>query len=99
MENNEEINIPALEELKSMVREESPFIAKKPYSMHIVNLALIILSNEYGDEEASKIVKELELDDKGWRVYVDKVKGDPIVKKEQTKFNVICLKDFREMNK
>ena len=99
MENNEDTKIPSLEELKSMIREESPFIAKKPYSIHIVNMALIIIGNEYGNEEASKIVEELKLDDKGWKVFVDRAKDSPISKEEQNRFNALCLKDFIEMNK
>ena len=94
----ENIEIPSLEELKEMIEEEAPFIAKKPYSIHIVNMALIIMGNAYGNEETSKVVKEFGLDDKGWRVFVDRTEDSPISKEEQNRFNALCLKDFREMN-
>jgi len=54
MENNENINIPSLEELKSILREEAPFIAKKPYSMHIVNFSLILMAINTGKDKLIK---------------------------------------------
>ena len=99
MENNKDTNIPSLEELKSILREEAPFIAKKPYSMHIVNFSLILMEDKYGQEQVEKIIKELGLDKKGWEAFLKESKKEDVSKEEREEFYAQSIKDFQEMNK
>ena len=86
MENNENTNIPSLEELKSILREEAPFIAKKPYSMHIVNFSLILMADKYGQGQVDKIIKELGLDKKGWEAFLKNLKKKMFLRKKEKSF-------------
>ena len=99
MENDENINIPSLEELKSIIREEAPFIAKKPYSIHTVNISLILMASKYGEEEVESIINELNLDKKGWEDFLERSQDSEISQKERNLFHAKCIKDFREMNR
>jgi len=99
MGNNEDTNIPSLEELKSILREEAPFIAKKPYSMHIVNFSLILMADKYGQGQVDKIIKELDLDKKGWEAFLKKSEKENASKEEREEFYAQSIKDFQEMNK
>ena len=56
-----------IEELKQIIREEKPFVDLKPYSHNIISLTLQQIAKEYGYDAANNIIKELELEKKGWR--------------------------------
>ena len=53
-------------EIIDKIKKEIPFIDVKPYSHNIINLLLSKLAEEYGEEEADKLIKSTKLKDMGW---------------------------------
>jgi len=50
------VKIPSLKELKSMIKEELPNVEVKDHSRNIINTALILISDKYGQEEAEDTI-------------------------------------------
>ena len=95
----DKIHNPSLQELKDIIKKEVSFVGKKPYSMHIVNFSLILMANKYGQGQVDKIIKELDLDKKGWESFLKKSEKENVSKKEREEFYAQSIKDFQEMNK
>ena len=57
-----------LEEMKMAILKEIPYIDIKPYSHNIISLRLQMISEEFGDDVAHQLIKDLKLDTKGWLV-------------------------------
>ena len=48
--------------------EDDNHVDVKPYSHNIIALMLEMVSNEYGQERANKLIVDLELEELGWQV-------------------------------
>lgn len=59
-----------LDEYRNIIKEEVPYIDKKPYSHNIIGMTLSIIAKEYGDEEVKKAIRDFKLDKKGWGGYL-----------------------------
>ena len=95
------VKIPSLKELKSMIKEELPNVEVKDHSRNIINTALILISDKYGQEEAEDTIIEFSLDEsEDWKDFFNKPEIKEIRKmyKEKLDFHVKILKDFRKMN-
>jgi hypothetical protein len=55
-----------LNQLVADIRREAPHVGKKPYGHNIIRTALSIIANEFGGEEANKVVRKLKLHRKGF---------------------------------
>ena len=55
-----------LEELREEIKAEKRFVDKKPYSHNIINMALRIIADKFGKEEANKAVRDFGLEKLGW---------------------------------
>ncbi len=49
-----------------IILREIPFVDIKPYSHNIINLELSVLADNYGEEEAKKLIKNTQLKNLGW---------------------------------
>ena len=56
------------QELIKAIKDQIPYVDIKPYSHNIIGLKLQMLSTEYGQEEANKLIRETKLKDIGWTV-------------------------------
>lgn len=95
------VKIPSLKELKSIIKEELPNVEIKDHSRNIINTALILIADKYGQEEAENIIIGLNLDEsEDWTDFFDKPEIKEIRKmyKDKPEFHVKFLKDFRNMN-
>jgi len=54
------------EETIEKIKAEIPFIDSKPYSHNIIGMLLGSIAEQFGNEEAEKLIKTLGLDRKGW---------------------------------
>ena len=50
-----------LSQLKKEIKKEIPFVNIKPFSHNIISMGLRIVADEYGKEEANKIVRDFNL--------------------------------------
>jgi ribosomal protein S7 len=55
-----------LNQLIADIRREAPHVGKKPYSHNIIRTALSIIADEFGVEEANKVVRKLRLHRRGF---------------------------------
>lgn len=95
------VKIPSLKELKSIIKEEAPNVGVKDYSRNIINTALILIADKYGQEEAENTIEEFNLDEsEDWIDFFNKPEIEDIRKmyKGKPEFHVKVLKDFRNMN-
>ncbi len=95
------VKIPALKELKGIIKEELPNVGIKDHSRNIINTSLILIADIYGDEEANKVIEEFSLDEsEDWIDFLNKPEIKDIRKmyKGKPEFHVQVLKDFRNMN-
>lgn len=53
-------------DLKAIIRAELPYIGIKPYSHNIISLTLGQILKEYGKESYNSVIKDLDLEKKGW---------------------------------
>ena len=90
-----------LKELKNIIKEEASNVEVKDYSRNIINTALILIADKYGEEEAENTIIEFSLDEhEDWIDFFDKPEIKEIRKmyKDKPEFHVQVLKDFRNMN-
>ena len=95
------VKIPSLKELKSIIKEELPNVEIKDHSRNIINTALILIADKYGEEEAEDTIIEFSLDEsEDWNDFFNKPEIKEIRKmyKDKPEFHVKVLKDFRNMN-
>jgi hypothetical protein len=95
------VKIPSLKELKSIIKEELPNVEIKDHSRNIINTALILIADKYGQEEAENTIIAFNLDEsEDWTDFFDKPEIKEIRKmyKDKPEFHVKVLKDFRNMN-
>ena len=50
------------------ILDERNNVDVKPYSHNIIALMLEMVSNEYGQERANKLIVDLQLEELGWQV-------------------------------
>ena len=50
------------------ILDERKNVDVKPYSHNIIALMLEMVSNEYGQERANKLIVDLQLEELGWQV-------------------------------
>ena len=55
-----------LEDLRQEIKQEVPYIDKRPYSHNIVGLLLSQIAKEHGVAEANRAIRNLGLKRKGW---------------------------------
>ncbi len=48
------------------IKNEIPFVDKKPYSHNIINIALAAIGNDHGTMAANKVIEDLKLERLGW---------------------------------
>jgi len=90
-----------LKELKNIIKEEASNVEVKDYSRNIINTALILIADKYGEEEAENTIIEFSLDEsEDWIDFFDKPEIKEIRKmyKNKPEFHVKVLKDFINMN-
>jgi len=95
------VKIPALKELKGIIKEELSNVGIKDHSRNIINTSLILIADIYGDEEANKVIEEFSLDEsEDWIDFFNKPEIKSIRKmyKGKPEFHIQVLKDFRNMN-
>jgi len=61
-----------LKELRAEIKKEVPYVDFKPFSHNIISISLMIIAKDYGKEEANKAIRDLKLDELGWREEHDK---------------------------
>ena len=52
------VKIPSLKELKSVIKEEASNVGVKDHSRNIINTALILIADTYGEDEANNTINE-----------------------------------------
>ena len=57
-----------LEELRDSIVDEIPFVDIKPYSHNIIGMTLNIMAGKFGRKAADDAIKELSLEELGWKV-------------------------------
>jgi hypothetical protein len=61
-----------LKEWIQTIEDEVMYVNVKPYSHNIIGFALRAIANNYGDEEANKVIEDLDLERLGWhKVVID----------------------------
>jgi len=56
-----------LKELRKQILNERDWVDIKPYSHNIISICLQILSEDYGQDEANKVIRDFDLTELGWR--------------------------------
>jgi hypothetical protein len=56
-----------LKELRANIKKEIPYVDLKPFSHNIISINLMIIAKEYGKDEANKTIRNLKLDELGWK--------------------------------
>ena len=56
-----------LKELRAEIKKEVPYVDLKPFSHNIISIGLMIITKDYGKEEANKAIRDFELEELGWR--------------------------------
>jgi len=56
-----------LKELRANIKKEIPYVDLKQFSHNIISINLMIIAKEYGKEEANKAIRDLKLDELGWK--------------------------------
>ena len=56
-----------LSDWEDVIRDEKPYVNKRPYSHNIIGVALGAIAKLAGDEEANKVIRELGLAKLGWK--------------------------------
>jgi len=54
------------------IKAEIPYVDIKPYSHNIINLTLASVAEQFGDEQAKKIIASTELKYMGWGCWLEK---------------------------
>ena len=57
-----------LDERKSTILKEIPYIDIKKYSHNIISLQLTLISQDFGVSVSNQLIKDFKLDTKGWCV-------------------------------
>jgi len=60
-----------LEEWRSKIKKEVPYVDIKPYSHNIISLALGAIHENFGIKESNKAIKDFKLEDLGWHELKD----------------------------
>jgi len=95
------VKIPSLKELKNIIKEELPNVEVKDHSRNIINTALILIADTYGEDKAEETISEFSLDEsEDWIDFFNKPEIKEIRKmyKDKPDFHIKVLKDFRNMN-
>jgi len=95
------VKIPSLKELKGIIKEELPNVEVKDHSRNIINTALILIADTYGEDKAEETISEFNLDEsEDWIDFFNKPEIKEIRKmyKGKPDFHIKVLKDFRNMN-
>lgn len=70
-----------LKEIKLEIDSEKRFIEKKPFSHNVISMNLRVIANKFGKKKANQVIKELGLEELGWKQ--EKVKkARPITNKK-----------------
>jgi len=95
------VKIPFFAELKEIISEELHNVGIKDYSRNIINTALILIADNYGQEKAEEVIIDLNLDEQeDWKYFFNKPEIKSIRKMYfgKPEFHIQVLKDFRNMN-
>ena len=56
-----------LEEWRSRIKKEIPFVDRKPFSHNIISIALGAIDHDYGIYEANRAIEDFKLERLGWK--------------------------------
>lgn len=56
-----------LKELRKQIIAEKRYVDRKPYSHNIISIALHIIADKFGKEEANKTIRDFKLNKLGWK--------------------------------
>lgn len=56
----------AIQEARTIIERERPFVDRKPYSHNIISMALMSVAGKVGNEAANDLIDECDLAILGW---------------------------------
>lgn len=61
-----ENDVEKLNEYRKQIKQQVPFVDKRPFSHNIINVTLQVISNRFGHEEANRAIDDFGLSELGW---------------------------------